>query len=87
MRFTPAQNMRSRSGFIWLNDVRKCSVSHVKVSLEVYFLPVMWAAEGAYFSIERSLKLGRVNPLSVRRPLMPKSVRPKPSISGMSTPA
>ena len=45
------------------------------------------AAEGAYFNILRSLKLGRVLPGSFRNPLMPKSVRPNPSISGMSTAA
>ena len=85
MWLTPQENIKSRSGFIWLNDVRKCSVSQVKVSLEVKGLPVTWAAEDAYFNMLMSLKLGRVNPGSRRRPLMPKSERPKPSISGMST--
>ena len=32
---------------IWLRDVRKCSVSQVKVSLDVYFFPVMCAADGS----------------------------------------
>ena len=73
------------SGFICESEVRKCSVSHVKVSLLVYGLPLIWAAEGAYFSMEKSESLRRVLPGSFRKPLMPKSVSPKPSISGMST--
>ena len=87
MWFTPEQNIRSRSGFICESDVRKCSVSQVKVSLEVNGLPVTWAADEAYFSIDRSESFLRVMPGSRRRPLMPKSERPKPSISGMSTAA
>ena len=75
------------SGFIWLSDVRKCSVSHVNVSDEVNVLPVMCAADGAYFSMEKSESFFRVYPESLRSPLMPKSVSPKPSISGMSTAA
>ena len=80
-------NIRSRSGFICDRLVRKCSVSQVKVSLEVNGLPVTWAAEEAYFSIDTSLKFLRVMPGSVRSPLMPSSDSPKPSISGMSTAA
>ena len=46
----------------------------------------MCAADEAYFSIEISEKFGRVSE-SLRSPLMWKSVRPNPSISGMSTDA
>ena len=85
MWFTPQVNIRSRSGFICDNETRKCSVSHVKVSLEVNGLPMTWAAEDAYLSILRSLKFFRVKPGSCRSPLIPKLLSPNPSISGMST--
>ena len=39
--YADGKDLRSISGFIWLRDVRKCSVSQVKVSLDVYFFPVM----------------------------------------------
>ena len=87
MWLTPAQNIRSMSGFICERLVRKCSVSQVNVSLEVKGLPQTWAADGAYFSMEKSESFLRVLPGSWRRPLIPKSERPKPSISGMSTAA
>lgn len=67
--------------------MRKCSVSQVKVSLEICFFPEIWAAEEAYLSIEMSESFFLVCPRSLRSPEMPKSLSPKPSHSGMSTAA
>ena len=85
MWFTPPQNIKSMSGFICESEVRKCSVSQVKVSLEVKGLPLICAADEAHLYMEKSESFFRVMPASLRSPRMPKSVRPKPSISGMST--
>ena len=55
MRLIPAQNIRSMSGFNWERDVLKCSFNQVNDSHEVNGLPVICAADGAYFNIDRSL--------------------------------
>ena len=66
------------------SDVRKCSVSQVRVSADVSGLPARCAAEEANFSTEGAASLGRVGPES-GRPGMSKAVWPNDSHSGMST--
>ena len=86
MWFTPDTNIRSISGLHCDNDVRKCSVSHVNVSDDTSFFPVMWAADEAYFSMDMSESFF-LRSESVRKPYILKFDRPKPTHSGMSTQA